>query len=273
MKVLVTGSNGFIGSHVINRLRDKGISYSAFDKGQSVVLKGHQYIIHLAGKAKGDGADIIEANTLLTISLLEQIITTKRPNPVFVFISSFAVYKANKAKLSENSSLLPRNMYGFSKLWGEEAVEYFAKKYNIPCVILRLSNVYGIGVPPFAQSVISTFIYQAKSSMPLTINGDGNQSRDFIYIEDVVDAIEKVINARWKAGQVEIFNICSGEKTSMNTLVGTIQKSLKTKVKIKYNEKVKETGQWIGSYEKAKALLHWQPKTTLQMGVNNLINL
>lgn len=274
-KILITGASGFIGTHLVKKLKDNSYQLHClnrekypFDKIIKLksVLRNKDYVIHLAGKMKGDNLEVILANLHSTLGLLEAISTLKS-KPVFVFMSSFSVYGVGNKILSETSPLFPRNMYGLSKLWSEQIIAHFAKSHKICCVILRPSSVYGPNVPAFAQSVIGTFIYQSKNSQKITIAGSGKQSRDFVYVGDLVEAIVKVVQHRWKKGCVETFNICSGEKISINKLVNILGIELRQDLQCVYDLTYKERGVWIGNNSKAKKILGWQPKIMFKEGI------
>ncbi len=279
-EVLITGSTGFIGNALINKFKKNNKKYSIFDRNKlsfsdtknvQKIVKRKKFIVHLAGKTKGSNLEVFDANTNPTLNLLESISTIKGSKPVFVFASSFAVYKEGRRTLSESSEVCPRNMYGLSKLFSEEMIKYYSKNYNIPCVILRLSNVYGSGIDPFTHSVIATFIYQAKNNLPITINSDGTQTRDFVFVDDVVSAIEKVLNKKWKEGKTEIINICSSDKISLKDVVKIIQRITKNKLKVEYNRNFKEKGYWIGNNQKSKKILDWRPKTAFTKALQKMI--
>jgi UDP-glucose 4-epimerase len=130
--------------------------------------------------------------------------------------------------------------------------------------------VYGPNVPAFAQSVVSTFIEQIKKGQPVTVNGDGSQSRDFVFISDVVDAFSRVIISQTKSN-FEVFNICSAKSTSLNELIKVIAGELDKKAVVEHNPSPAETVSWIGDFKNAKKALNWEPSITLEKGIKKCV--
>lgn len=274
-KVVVTGSHGFIGRNLISALtKDKNSDVVAFEREKIgkkdyvyKILEGAGSLVHLAGLTKGTEEEFYEANVGFTEKLLEyfKLLTNK---PKLIFASSFAVYGTQSNNLKETSLLKPRSPYGESKLKVEKIIRKYAQRYNFSAVILRFANIYGPGMPPYTHSVISTFLDQARKDISLTINGNGNQERDFVYVDDLIKAIRKTIFWKGKIGETEIINISSGGGISLNRLVGKVATVTGKKVRVFYrNKKVKEEGCWIGDNTKAKKLLGWLSETSLKKGL------
>lgn len=267
MKVGVTGPNGFIGSHLVQRLKKETVSYEIFDKTKynlfdPKTLKDFvskcDVIVHLAAKNIDTNENIIKTNTWGTTCLLEAIIKYS-PKTKIIFLSSFQVY-------SEKS------LYGLSKKFAEELIEHYAKNYSIKGIVLRLSNIYGPGCKPFYNSVIATFVNLIKKNKALEVNGDGSQKRDYLYIDDVIDAILSSIKERQQREKIEYFDICSGKLTSLKEIVNKLEKIVGKKVQVNYKKNA-FTGKEIEikNYKKANRLLGWRPKVSLEKGLGKLL--
>ena len=280
IKIGVTGSEGFIGSYLINAINKLGIDYESFDRNKYNLLnteslepfvKDKDIIFHLAGKNKGSNFELIGNNVLCTSNILEAIKMYNR-NCKVIFSSSFQVYKPTKVivPVSESYSLEPKSAYGLSKMFAEKIIEFYSKNYGIKSIIVRMSNVYGLGCKPYYNSVISTFIDLLHKNNPLSIHGSGKQARDFININDVIDAFIKLINYD-NFSNFEIFNICSGKLTSLNEIVD-ILKVIKPNIKVE-NIKVdnEENEYLLGDATKIKNKLNWIPKINLKEGLKEMI--
>ena len=197
MKVLITGK-GFIGSRLNGDFWEKKEGNNILDI--SSCKAKYDLVIHTAASFDNN---MFEDNILGIIAVVEQC---KEWGSKLIFLSSAAVYGNNK-NAKENSKLKPINLYGISKQFGEWYIQRELKDW----VILRLSNVYGKG----GQGVVSQWLEKGSD----LINGDGKQIRDFVYIDDVVSAINKA--KKWQG----IYNISSGKGISINELYEEIRYS------------------------------------------------
>ena len=144
----------------------------------------------------------------------------------FVFASSAGVYgDGNPLPLREECDLRPVSPYAASKVSCEYYCKTFCDCYGLSSVILRFFNVYGPGQGANAYAgVITRFVRSGLRGEPLTVYGDGNQTRDFISIEDVVTAI--VLALEHRSSEIDIFNVCTGVSMSVNCLAGIISQVL-----------------------------------------------
>lgn len=217
MKILVTGSHGFIGSYLTDKLTELGHELTLvdlknncyysdiLDNVQMLTLGQNQdAIIHLAAltsvqESNSNAFIYTETNINGTISLLESARFNKIPQ--FIFASSAAVIK-------------PVSVYASTKIAGETYCKTYSYLYNFNSVILRFFNVYGNG----SKGIIPIILNSFKNNEKPTIYG-GNQTRDFVYISDVVDAI--VLALEYK--DTATFDVASGTSLSVNEIIKKCQ--------------------------------------------------
>ncbi|MFO0390137.1 MAG: NAD-dependent epimerase/dehydratase family protein [Alphaproteobacteria bacterium] len=254
MRILVTGGLGFIGSHLVAALANAGHTLTIIDDlstgkrehapaGSTVIIddvaragvfddiiKNVDACYHLAAIASVERANTEwqrthEVNLGGFVNLLSAIAHNNKNIPV-VYASSAAVYGDNTSlPLSETSTTAPISAYGADKLACELQARAAHSVHGIPTIGLRFFNVYGERQDPASpySGVISIFAKRALSSQPITIYGDGTQTRDFIYVGDVVQAITKSMDALLaKRISQAVFNVCTGTPTSINTLAETL---------------------------------------------------
>jgi len=260
MKIVVTGGAGFIGSHIVDEYINSGFEVLVIDnlsngKIENINKKARFEKVDLKEKNKIEkiikefNPDIINHHAYISsisksekmkdkflIEMLKNFLNLVYPSKnllkQFIFASSCAVYGEGNPPFKEDDILNPVNLYGLSKSLIEKTLVYFSNKYNFKYTILRYSNVYGPRQNSNSESgVISIFINQILNNKPLTIYGDGKNTRDFIYIKDVVKANILSLN---KEG---IFNIGTGKETSINELVEIFEKIINKKLKRKYLNK------------------------------------
>jgi len=284
MKIAVTGASGFIGSHLVNRLlKTNGVKVFPFERSKYSLfninslkdfVEDKDVIIHLAGKSVSPKqVDFYQTNVLGTANLLETTSSYGKKGAHFIFASSFAVYEpvSSKKPLDEKETkTLPRNHYGMSKLLAEELIRFYQRSQKIKTGILRLANVYGPGARPFYISIVATFVESLLNNQPLIVNGTGQQGRDFVYIDDVVNGFLQTI--RYQKENFLSANICSGKETKLIDLIRKVEKILGKQAIIEYNKKYQEKGYWVGSPRLALKKINFKAKTTLETGLKKTIN-
>ena len=210
-----------------------------------------------------------DVNIAGTIRILNACVKYKVKK--LIFSSSAAVYGTpNSLPIDENHSVLPISFYGLSKLTAERYIQLFSQIYNLKYTILRYSNVYGPNQNLQGEAgVIALFIQHLLDDKSLTIFGDGNQTRDFIYVKDVAYANLLAI----ERGDNQIFNIGSNTQIPITDLIDTLSVILGKK--IKRNFETARHGDIIHSLLlniKANSGLLWSPKFTLEKGLKETIN-
>jgi UDP-glucose 4-epimerase len=291
--ILVTGSSGFIGSHLVERLRRKGFKVIGLDHRPSIftdiigdirnydllkeIMQNINVVVHCAAQTsviKSVENPIFDAedNILGTLNVLE---AARRTNKIecFIYLSSAAVYGIpHYVPIDENHPCHPISPYGISKLAGEHYTKVYFEIYNLPTICIRLFNVYGKNQDlesPYS-SVISKFINRIIKNLPLIIYGDGEQTRDFIHVNDVVDMIIKAIECKEAIG--EIFNCGTGKETSINELARIMMSLSGKTLEIKYsNARPSDIRRSCADIRKAEKILGFKPKISLEKGLEELL--
>lgn len=293
VKIIVTGGAGFIGSHLVDFLIKKDFKVLAVDnlsygnkknlnpkalfrkldiKNSDKINKCFReflpdFVVHLAAitsKSSLDKKIINQTNVLGTTNILKACVRNKVKK--IVFASSAAVYgNTTRFPTNENQKLSLLSPYSFSKADAESQILSASKKYNLNYSILRYSNVYGPRQRSDTEGgVISIFCNQAKFSKKAVIYGDGRQTRDFIYIDDVTKAnyLSIVSPANF------IANVSTNKETSILGLVKAIEKISKKKTKIIFKPaKEGEIRRSRLSNSLIKQKLSWEPRTKLEAGI------
>jgi UDP-2-acetamido-2,6-beta-L-arabino-hexul-4-ose reductase len=267
MKIAITGAYGFLGSYTTDLLLKDGHEINCFDRQKhslesasslSGFLKNAEIVIHLAGSNRADPETLLRVNTLGTQVLLSAI-ETYCPRARLIFASSFQVYARH-------------SVYALSKLFAEELIGYAARENNLFSIILRFANLYGPGGKPNYNSVIATFADRIKRNLPLEINNDGSQKRDYLFVTDAAEAIKKAINYK-QEDVCEIFDICSGTNISLNKVIATFRKHCSHDINITYRQNVRQS-EWSipkRSYREAEEKLHWVPRVSFDEGIRRMI--
>ena len=270
MRIGVTGASGFIGSHLTRALKKYG-EVVALPRGKSLPslaqLKSFvsevELFFHLGGVNRGTDDEILRGNVTGTLRLLEAIKKYGESSAQILFASSSQVYRLKNrvAKISEASALQPESIYGVSKKTAEDLIRIS----GLPFTILRLSNVYGPGCRPEYNSVVATLCQRAKKKLPLKINGQGKQNRDFIYIDDVVRAfILAGFSGKPLVGKA--YNISSGQMTSLVKIVNTI-KGFEKSVKIEFRPGFEDKISYCCDASRYKREYGWKHQTSLLQGI------
>jgi UDP-glucose 4-epimerase len=216
---------------------------------------------------RGSDEEILRSNVLSTANLLSAIKQYALPTTRLVFSSSTQVYRVTgrKKKLNERCSVDSETVYGISKRVAEDLI----RSSGLPHLILRLSNVYGPGCRAYYNSVIATFCHRTVREESLEINGDGSAGRDFIYIDDVVEAF---ILAGFSSKKSGVFNVGSGEITSLKQVVGKISQT-GVPVKVNYHPELEAGGNsYCCDTSRFEKMFNWKASTSLLEGIQKTLS-
>ena len=303
MNIFVTGGAGFIGSFLTEHLLQNGHNVTVYDSlvnssednakrlqklnanficgdisdldNLSKSISGHDVCIHLAAQI-----DVLESiknplnNNTINISGTRNVLNSCVKNNVSVIAASTAaMYEESKEPLSESSSIKPKSPYGESKLAMEQILYDYSKIHHINSLSLRIFNVFGKGQNIKYAGVITKFLENIRNDKNLTIFGDGNATRDFVSVNDVVDAIVLAIK-RIEGKRGEIINVGSGNSIKISELAKMmISISGKDSSRIEY--KPENNDEIINSKSNislARKMLEFSPKISLREGLEELIN-
>lgn len=302
-KAFVTGAAGFIGSHLSERLLLERQEVTAFDnldkyytgKERTVrrllknpsfkFIKGDILDLDLLRKAMQDSAVVYHLaaqpgvrfssenpwkTTSVNITGTLNVLQSARQQNVekVVFASSSSVYGIpNHLPYSETEKPKPLSIYGASKLAAEEYCRTFSRLYNLPTTILRYHTVYGPRLRP--DLAILKFIKALFNDEPITIYGDGNQTRDFTYVSDVVSA---TVLASEK-GDNETFNIGRGKSSTVKGMIQILTKLIGNSPKLMQYEKARsdDMHDTLANISKARRMLGYDPKVSLEEGLKEVV--
>jgi len=298
MRALVTGGAGFIGSHIVEELLRGGASVRVLDNfssgkrenleafhGDLEILEGDlrdseaikaatrdvELVFHLAAfisvpQSMLDPEECFATNVAGTVTLLEA--ARRAGVHKVVLSSSTAVYgNPDKFPTGEETPLRPLSPYALSKQVNELYARLYTHTFNLPVTALRYFNVYGPRQRPDSAyaAAISIFTRQLVNGEPITIYGDGKQSRDFIFVKDVVRANMQASESD-SAG--EAFNICTGCETTLLDLLETLSEVSPHQPQVRFEaQRPGDVYRSIGNPDKAAAILDFRAGTSLAKGL------
>ena len=305
----MTGGAGFIGSHLVDRLLKEDFEVKVIDNLDTGQLEN---IVHHKGReefhfVKGDIRDfnlvketikdidaVFHEAALASVTLsVENPIVTNDINVTgtlnllkassnlnvkrFIYASSAAVYgDTSSPQKREDMTPNPISPYGVSKLAAENYVKIFHKAYGLETVSLRYFNVYGprqrFDIQSAYGGAITIFLNRLLRNMPPIIYGDGEQTRDFVYVEDVVEANMLALSCSSAVGKV--FNIATGTSVSVNEVADALKKAMNKKdlENIHTDPRITDIRHGYADVTKAKEMLGFRPKVYLKEGLTKLVD-
>ena len=295
-RVLVTGGAGFVGSAVTRRLVDAGAQVTVLDdlftgKAEAVpvgarlitgsvtdadlvdeLVADHSLVLHLAARniiaSTANPLDDYATNIGGTLNIL--LAARKSKVDRVVYSSSASVYgNPRTIPINEDDPLWTLSPYAVSKLGGENYCTAFSESYGLRVATVRFSNVYGPGQRPDNPycGVVSKFLVEAYHGRPISVHGDGEQTRDYTYIDDAVEAtLAAAVHPR---AEGEVFNVGTGIETSVNGLAGAIGRALGVEVDVRRVDRrdIDNIRRRVVNIEKIRRMLRWTPQWTLDRGL------
>lgn len=294
---LIFGGNGFLGSHIAKALLEKGYAVSVFDNFQtgmanldpikskiqviqgdfhdekdvSSAIKGVDYIFHyisttVPSTAKNDPVYDIASNVIGSIKLFQHAVDNKVKRIIFSSSGGTVYGEPQHLPIRETDPANPTEPYAISKVAIERYLQYFHDAYGLDYTIFRYSNPYGEGQNRRGkQGVIPIFLNAIKQGQHPVVFGDGSMIRDYIYIKDAVAATMAVFE---KTTSEKIFNVGSGQGTSINDLLDIMSAVAGRKITAEY---VKPSGPYVQKFildtTRIRDVSGWKPSTSLRDGL------
>ena len=278
--VLVTGASGFLGSHLVASLLHEGSKVSVISRkpvpgcqsflidissksGLERIQSSYEIIFHLAAMTSVPLCNkypdkAVSANVDGTANMLD--LAFRSGAKCFVFASSCSVYSFSPGPIPESGQTSPITVYGQTKLMAEKLCLQYANRFSVS--IPRLFNVYG---PGQQNDVTAIFMEHALKNRPITVEGDGTQKRDFLYITDAVQAL--LLMGQYSG----LVNFGSGIGTGILSLAEKIISSCSSSSKILHSKGRQEEGDLVSSNSLALSL-GWNPSVSLDRGLNQMLS-
>ena len=300
---LVTGGAGFIGSHLVEELVRRGervrvvdslvtgkrhnlagvassIEFIEGDLADAAVARqavaGMDYVLHQAAipSVPRSVADPVTSHRSIVEATLNILVAARDAGVKRVIYAGSSSVYGNQPTLPKREDMvpLPLSPYALQKVVGEQYGQMFTALYGLETVSTRYFNVFGPRQDPSSpySGVISVFARAAVTGRVPTIHGDGEQTRDFTFVANVVDGVLKACHAPGVAGQV--FNVATGGRISLNQLFGVVQKLAGSHVTPVYGpERVGDVKHSHADISRARAMLHYEPTVSLEEGLAQTI--
>ena len=283
--ILLLGGTGFLGKPLLQKLETKNsvkimihnsnLQTSAkkfkgdilIQKSFSKEIRNNETVINLLGQMSADENGFINSNIIGGLNLLNSCIKKKIKR--VILISSINVYGENLERPSkETDRLCPKTTYAGVKMITEQMYKAFAENHGINITILRVAGIFG---PGNKRGFLTKIIQSIKNNniTPVCYN-NGEQQRDILYIDDVVDCILNVVNSQHDG--FHVFNISSVKRHSINELISMIEKISKTKISAKYSSEIPDEKCIWADNTKAKKFLKFNPKVGIEAGLEYAVN-
>lgn len=294
MKCLILGGNGFIGSHLVDKLLLENHEVRVFDKYEEryrmanpkvdycygefgnrglldQALDGIDLVFHLISMtlpktSNDDPVFDVQSNLIESLFLMERCVHKKIKKLIFVSSGGTVYGKPGKCPIDEDSPTNPECSYGITKLAIEKYLALYQHLYGLDYTIVRPANPYGCRQNPNGiQGAISVFLGKVARRECLEVWGNGEVVRDYIYIEDLVDGIYKAAKT---ISPLRIFNLGAGAGYSLNQIIGLIREVTRYEVKVEYMAKrVFDIPKIFLDITRARKELLWTPSTSLEEGI------
>jgi UDP-glucose 4-epimerase len=298
MKSLVIGGNGFIGTNLVDTLTREGHKVRVFDRYPSrfrepdprveyvtgdfanhgelhEIVQGVDFVFHLAyttlpHTSNEDPIYDIRSNVVDTVQLLQECRTSGVSKVIFVSSGGTVYGVPQTTPIPEDHPTDPMCSYGITKLAIEKYLQLFHHLHGLEYVAARVSNPYGEQQNPNAkQGAVTVFLGNIARGKPITIWGDGNVVRDYIYIGDTVEALYKAAVYQAPKNAPRTFNIGAGEGYSLNQLIANMKEVCDLPIDVTYTPgRPEDVPANVLDITRAKQWLQWEPKVGLKEGLS-----
>lgn len=292
-KILITGATGFLGRRLVKRLNNENYHLYLTSLGGDKDLLAHKLnllnysdlkraikktkpatVYHLGALVNlarnyEVARQCIDVNIKGTLNLLDSL-RLSFPKK-FIFASTEEVYGDNPLPFKANQLPQPPSAYSISKIAAENLCKMYAQELGFSLVIFRIGTMYGPEQP--SSRFIAKIIIKALNNEDILLNS-GKKKRDYIYVENVIDALVLAQKTKLK-NQIETINLGGQKSYQLKKLVEMIVELIKSKSKIitgVFPDRILEADEWLLDNSKAKKLLNWQPRTSLEQGLKQTIN-
>jgi UDP-glucose 4-epimerase len=297
MKALIIGGNGFIGCNLADKLLASGHKVTSFDlyparyrESDSRIkyvygdfanhgevrdaVRGNDWIFHLAyttlpATSNEDPSYDVRSNIIAALQLLDACRESQVKKVVFISSGGTVYGIPQSLPVREDHPTEPICSYGITKLAIEKYLHLYHHLYNLDYVVTRLANPYGEFQNPQArQGAITVFLGNVLAGKPITIWGDGEVVRDYIYIGDAADALVKAAEYCPDEKEPRLFNIGSGSGQSLNQIVRAVRNVVGTEVEVVHHPaRATDVPANVLDISRAKKCLGWQPEINLENGI------
>lgn len=302
MKAVVIGGNGFIGTALVDRLVERGIDVRVFDRYPSrfkeptpgveymhgdfanqgevhQAIIGMNWVFHLAyttlpETSNEDPVYDIRSNVIDTIQLLQECCRNDVDKVVFVSSGGTVYGVPQSVPISENHPTNPICSYGITKLTIEKYLALFHHLNKLEYAVARIANPYGERQNPNAkQGAIGVFLGRIARGQPITVFGDGEVIRDFLYIDDAAQALIACADYVTPSNGPRVFNIGSGKGYSLNQIVDTIKKVVDVDVKVNHiPARQVDVPSNVLDISLGREVLKWEPRVDFETGITRAWN-
>lgn len=298
MKIVITGGNGFIGSHLLLPMVAQGAEVTVIDRGEpredvdwsgirylkgnfdnpeilSTALSGVDLVYHLAsttvpGTANLDPVADIRGNLIGTLTLVQAMEVAGCSRLVYLSSGGTVYGDTDDAQVSEDAPTRPISSYGIVKHAIERFLLMYERTGNLKPTILRASNPYGARQGKLGlQGLVSTAISRIDSGLPLDIWGDGSAVRDYIYIDDLIELMLKA----GLSAETGIYNAGSGKGATVSEVISEVGKALGARADVRHGPARRfDVARVVLNVQRASRTFDWQPKTSLRDGVRATVD-
>lgn len=271
--VLVTGADGFLGHHILRDLTGHGFDVLPKRRTDGDVTRSttwdkfpaSDFLVHLAGltfvpASWENPTEFVQSNSVSTSHALD---FCRKNKTKMIFLSTYLYSSKLSTPIKETDEIDPANPYALSKFLGEQLCSFYAKHFGVEVIILRPFNVFGSGQN--SRFLIPSIISQATKSDEISVL-DIRPARDYVFIEDLVDAVHKSITSDLHFG---IINVGTGVASTVEQLIFSLADVIGRELTIKSSnqERFGEINSTQADISQAKLLLGWQPKWSLSQGL------